>query len=64
MIDAVFSLPIGLLLIIPLWRIFQRAGLMPALALLVFVPFLGPFVVLAILAFSRWPAVEDGVRWS
>ena len=62
--DFIFSLPVGLLLIVPLWRIFQRAGLAAPLALFVFVPLLGPFIVAAILAFSRWPNTDgpDAVR--
>jgi len=48
----------GLLIIWPVWRIFNRAGLNPVLALLLFVPFIGWFAVLAILGLSRWPATE------
>jgi hypothetical protein len=46
------------LLIIPVWRIFRRAGLQPALALLLLIPGLGLVIVSLVLAFSRWPAVE------
>jgi len=45
----------GLIIIYPLWRIFRRAGFYPILALLVFVPMIGPLIVAVILAFSRWP---------
>lgn len=62
--DVVFSLPVGLLLIVPLWRIFERAGFTPMLSLFVFVPFLGPFIVAAILAFARWPNGDETVRWN
>jgi hypothetical protein len=40
---------------IPLWRICSRAGLSPAWSLLAVVPFLGPMIVTAILAFANWP---------
>lgn len=49
---------IALLTIIPLWRIFRRAGKAPALSLIVLVP-AGFLVCLGILAFSRWPATEE-----
>lgn len=48
----------GLLIVWPVWRIFLRAGLNPLFALLLFVPFIGWFAVLAILGLSRWPATE------
>ena len=47
------------LLIVPiwfLWKVFERAGLSPALALLILLPF-GALITLAILAFSEWPAL-------
>jgi hypothetical protein len=49
---------LGFVLVYPLWRIFSRTGLTPALSLLIFVPFAGVFIVLAVLAFDRWPATE------
>lgn len=55
------SIAVSLLVVIPLWRVFRRAGLHPALSLLVFIPVLGFLIVLGVLAFSRWPKVE-GVR--
>jgi len=50
-----------LLLIVPTWRICTRAGFSGALALLhlVPIPFVGLLVVMAILAFSDWPAGES-----
>jgi hypothetical protein len=45
-------------LLIPLWRIHKRAGLHPALALLVLVPYAGVLISSLVLAISRWPAVE------
>ena len=54
------AVTLAALLIIPVWRIFRRAGLQPALALLLLVPGLGVLIVSLILAFSRWPAAEGG----
>ena len=51
-------LVLALLLIVPTWRILDRAGFAGALSLLNLVPLIGPFLVLAILAFSTWPAGE------
>jgi hypothetical protein len=49
---------VSLVLVIPTWRIFTRAGFSGALSLLHFVPVVGSLVVMAILAFSDWPAGE------
>ncbi|MFQ5938988.1 MAG: hypothetical protein ACE5KL_02825 [Alphaproteobacteria bacterium] len=49
---------LGFVLVYPLWRIFSRTGLTPALSLLIFVPFVGGLIVLAVLAFTSWPATE------
>ena len=49
---------VALLLIIPTWRIFVRAGFSGALSLLHLVPVVGLLVIMAILAFSDWPAGE------
>jgi hypothetical protein len=49
---------ITLLTVIPLWRVFSRAGLSPALSLLVIVPILGWPIAGLILAFSKWPSVQ------
>ena len=54
---------VGLILVYPLWRIFSRTGLVPALSLLVFVPGLGWLIVPAALAFNDWP-VTEGARES
>lgn len=48
----------AILCIYPLWRIFARAGLPPALSLLVFLP-LGGFVAPMILAFAQWPNAQE-----
>jgi len=53
------SIVMGILLVIPLWKIFEKAGKRPAMAFLVFFPFIGLMIVALILAFSRWPATEQ-----
>lgn len=55
-------LAVALVLIIPTWRICTRAGFSGALSLFHLVPLIGPFIVMAILAFSDWPAGEARPR--
>ena len=43
----------------PLWRVFSRAGLSPALSLLVLVPVLGWAIVGLVLALSDWPVLQQ-----
>jgi hypothetical protein len=49
---------VSLVLIIPTWRICERAGFAGAWSLLHLVPVIGSFVVMAILAFGDWPNGE------
>ncbi len=56
---AIYGLPIALLLIFPLWRLHERAGLNPFWALLVFVPAIGVLMVVVHLALARWPSVDE-----
>ena len=44
----------AILLLYPVWRIFKRAGLNPALSLTVLIPAVGMFVSGLILARSTW----------
>jgi len=53
-----YHLIVAFLVIVPCWKIFSRAGLTPALSLLIFIPGLGWWIAGAILAFSRWPSVD------
>ena len=48
----------AVLFLYPAWRIFTRAGLAPATALTVLIPFVGPLIALAILTFVEWPATR------
>ena len=52
------SFAFALVVVIPLWRILERAGLTPALALLVLIPYVGIVLVVMILAFSQWRGVR------
>ena len=47
-----------LLIIIPCWKIFRRVGLNPGFSFLAVIPFLGWLIAAAILAFSKWPAID------
>ena len=60
--EILTTLLYGLLIVWPVWRIHLRAGLNPLFALLLFVPFIGWFAVLAILGLSRWPATEGAIE--
>ena len=55
---VIVHLLLSLLLIIPSWRILSRAGYSGALSLFHLVPVIGPFIVMAILAFGEWPNGE------
>jgi len=46
---------VGPLVIVPVWRIFQRTGLPAPLSLLVLIPVAGPLFTGCVLAFARWP---------
>jgi len=51
-----------LALIIPTWRICNRAGYSGAMSLLHLIPGVGTLIVFAILAFGTWPAGEATAR--
>jgi hypothetical protein len=52
-----WNLAFSLLAIIPLWRIFRRAGLNPWPSLTVFLPLVGFPMALSLLGLPRWPAL-------
>lgn len=54
------SLVLSLLLVVPVWRIFARAGLNPALSLLIFIPVVGLVAAAAVLGLSRWETSAPG----
>lgn len=45
----------GLLMLVPAWRIFRRAGQSPFMSLLVLVPWAGLLLAASALAFRPWP---------
>ncbi len=47
----------GVVLVVPYWKIFKRAGWPGPVALLMLLPFVN-FVLLWIVAFKRWPGDE------
>ena len=49
-----------LLLGVPLWKIFGKAGFAPAWALLILLPGIGNLAILLLLACRRWPTTEGG----
>lgn len=48
-----------LIVIYPLWKIFQRTGFSPLMSLLVLVPYFGLLIVALVLAFAQWPASQS-----
>ena len=55
-IQIVVGLALGAVIFYPALRICRRAGMRWPLALVVFVPLVGPLILLALLAFMIWPA--------
>jgi hypothetical protein len=51
-----WTVVIGILFVLPLWRIYDRVGLNPAYAFLALIPFAGLPLALGLLAFKEWPA--------
>jgi hypothetical protein len=45
---------ISVLLIVPFWKICQKAGFNPALSMLILVPYFGLLIVMGLLAFKAW----------
>lgn len=58
-IGMLFALAIAaVLVVLPFWRIFSKAGYSGAMSLLMLVP-LANIVMLFVLAFSEWPAERE-----
>ncbi|MGA2374249.1 MAG: hypothetical protein ABSF72_01940 [Candidatus Sulfotelmatobacter sp.] len=45
---------VGLVVLLPFWQIFKKAGFSPWLSLLMMIPFVG-WLSLYYLAFAKWP---------
>jgi len=58
--DVITSFAFALVVVVPLWRIFERAGLTPAAALIVLIPYLGILLAAVMLAFARWSGTRAG----
>lgn len=58
-IGAIIVLPVLVLTVLPFWVIFEKAGFPGALSLLMMVPGIN-VIMLFVLAFARWPALERG----
>ena len=54
-LSGIFAL---ILLGVPLWKIFAKAGFAPAWALLIILPGIGNLAILLLLACRRWPNTE------
>lgn len=57
-VELVLILIVGALLIWPMWRILDKAGFTPALALIALIPF-GFVVLYLVLAFVPWPSQKQ-----
>jgi hypothetical protein len=53
---------LGLLIVVPTWFAYNRAGLSPCLSLIVLIPLIGPILAVAILAFAAWPKIDGDTR--
>ncbi|MCX5655317.1 MAG: hypothetical protein NTY65_11775 [Planctomycetota bacterium] len=60
-IVAIIALAILVFVIICWWKIFSKAGYSGALSLLMLVPF-GELIMLCIMAFGKWPALNELTR--
>ncbi|MBM3507763.1 MAG: hypothetical protein FJX64_08630 [Alphaproteobacteria bacterium] len=56
--DLVPNIIAVLIVLWPVWRVCRRAGIHPAWALMLFVPYAGFLLVYLMLAFRRWPATS------
>ncbi|NKB55959.1 MAG: hypothetical protein GKS00_06455 [Alphaproteobacteria bacterium] len=50
---------VPIIMFVPTWKIFGIAGKSKKWAFLQAIPYIGHFVLLLILAYSKWPAVDD-----
>ena len=57
MLMFVWMLIVGLLIILPLWKIFEKAGFSGPLAILMLIPFIN-ILMIFYLAFTDWPALK------
>ena len=58
LLDLVNEIIIAVVLVVPTWRIFRRAGFSGIWSLLLFIPFVGLTIAMLLLAFREWPKVN------
>jgi hypothetical protein len=54
---VLWILIVGLIIVLPFWKIFTKAGFPGPLAILVIIPFVNIFMIF-FLAFAEWPALK------
>ena len=52
-----WMLIVGVVTVLPFWKICQKAGLTPALSLLLLIPFIN-LIAIYYIAFADWPALR------
>jgi len=50
-----------LMMAIPLWKIHEKAGQNPAIAISCFIPLVGPLISMGVLAFGKWKVANNAV---
>jgi hypothetical protein len=58
---GIVFIPCLLIVVLPFWQIFKKAGFPPALSLLMVVPFVS-LIVIFVVAFSEWPALKKSAQ--
>lgn len=56
MAGFLMTIIVGLLIVLPFWKIFDRAGFPPWLSILMIVPVLN-IIMIYFVAFAEWPAM-------
>ena len=56
--DLIQGFIAALIMIVPLWKIHEKAGFNPGLSLIVFLPGFGLLISPLILAFAPWPTLK------
>ena len=59
MFILLWLLIVGLIIVLPFWKIFCKAGFSGVLAVLMIIPFVNLFMIFY-LAFAEWPALKGG----
>lgn len=62
MVSPIVYIIVAIIIVVPLWKIFRKAGFNPALSLLVLIPFFGMLITTVILAFVTWPVIKSSEK--